>query len=157
LVCPAWHHLCSGQTVLLLGASSSGVDIAEELATAGAKCVYLCAAGWENPLTGRAVDRDAGDVSFGGKAAGSAGGCPIVKAASLAELHADGSASLADGSRIPGVDVVMYCTGYEYDFPFLCLDDVGISVEGGRVGPLYQHVFPPAAAPTLSFVGLPFK
>ena len=26
-----------------------------------------------------------------------------------------------------------------------------------RVGPLYQHVFPPAAAPTLSFVGLPWK
>ena len=26
-----------------------------------------------------------------------------------------------------------------------------------RVGPLYQHVFPPAAAPALSFVGLPWK
>jgi aliphatic glucosinolate S-oxygenase len=26
-----------------------------------------------------------------------------------------------------------------------------------RVAPLFQHVFPPALAPTLSFVGLPWK
>lgn len=26
-----------------------------------------------------------------------------------------------------------------------------------RVSPLYQHIFPPSAAPTLSFVGLPWK
>lgn len=26
-----------------------------------------------------------------------------------------------------------------------------------RVAPLYQHVFPPAVAPTLSFIGLPWK
>lgn len=32
-----------------------------------------------------------------------------------------------------------------------------MSVEDNRVGPLYQHVFPPAMAPTLSFVGLPWK
>lgn len=32
-----------------------------------------------------------------------------------------------------------------------------MSVQDNRVGPLYQHVFPPAAAPTLAFVGLPWK
>lgn len=32
-----------------------------------------------------------------------------------------------------------------------------MSVEDNRVGPLYQHVFPPALAPTLSFVGLNWK
>ena len=46
-------------------------------------------------------------------------------------------------------------TGYHYSFPFL--DDRFIAVEDNRVGPLYQHVFPPVAAPTLSFVGLPWK
>ena len=46
--------------------------------------------------------------------------------------------------------------GFAYDFPFL--EDAGVvGVQDNRVAPLYEHVFPPAAAPTLSFVGLPFK
>lgn len=124
--------------------------------------VYLCARVWENPLTGEVLD-----VSTSGS---SASGSRIVKAANVVELHADGCATLADGTRLPGVDTVMYCTGYDYSFPFLpqgqgsasrgsgCSSgDVCVSVQDNRVGPLYQHVFPPAAAPTLSFVGLPWK
>jgi hypothetical protein len=39
-------------------------------------------------------------------------------------------------------------------FPFL---DTGglVTVDDNRVGPLYEHTFPPALAPSLSFVGLP--
>ncbi|KAL4445839.1 hypothetical protein ABPG77_009038 [Micractinium sp. CCAP 211/92] len=133
-----------GLRVLLLGASSSGVDIAEEVANAGAKQVFLCAREWENPLTGEALDISDGSSSSS-----------VIKAANLVALHADGAASLADGSRIEGVDVVMFCTGYEYSFPFL--EEGLVSVEDNRVGPLHQHVFPPALAPTLSFVGLNWK
>jgi len=32
-----------------------------------------------------------------------------------------------------------------------------VTVDDNRVGPLYKHVFPPALAPWLSFVGLPWK
>lgn len=46
--------------------------------------------------------------------------------------------------------------GYIYDFPFLAGTDF-VTVEDNRVGPLYQHIFPPAAAPTLAFVGIPWK
>ncbi len=42
-----------------------------------------------------------------------------------------------------------------YSFPFL--EEGLVSVEDNRVGPLHQHVFPPALAPTLSFVGLNWK
>lgn len=49
-------------------------------------------------------------------------------------------------------------TGYHYDLPFLEGATLGgrplVTVDDNRVGPLYQHVFPPAAAPTLSFIGL---
>lgn len=46
--------------------------------------------------------------------------------------------------------------GYRYSFPFL--EGAGIvSVQDNRVDPLYRHVFPPAHAPWLSFVGIPFK
>ena len=112
--------------------------------------MYLCARVWENPLTGEVLDVSA-----------SGGSGSVVKAANLVELHADGSATLADGTCLPGVDTVMYCTGYDYSFPFLQPGGASgsgfVSVQDNRVGPLYQHVFPPAAAPTLSFIGLPWK
>nr|CAB3455470.1 unnamed protein product [Digitaria exilis] len=48
-------------------------------------------------------------------------------------------------------DAIIYCTGYDYSFPFL--DTAGhVTVDDNRVGPL---TFPPALAPSLSFVGVP--
>jgi len=45
---------------------------------------------------------------------------------------------------------------YSYAFPFL--DTKGIVVvDDNRVGPLYEHTFPPSLAPSLSFVGIPKK
>ena len=124
--------------------------------------VYLCARVWENPLTGEVLD-----ISTSGASSSSGSGSGVVKAANLVKLHADGCATLADGTRLPGLDAVMYCTGYDYSFPFLQqAEDSGgsggssggfVSVQDSRVGPLYHHIFPPAAAPTLSFVGLPWK
>lgn len=80
----------------------------------------------------------------------------VVKCANLRELRADGSPVLDSGVALPRVDAVILCTGYSYSFPFLKGAGI-VSVEDNRVGPLYQHVFPPAHAPFLSFVGLPFK
>jgi hypothetical protein len=44
---------------------------------------------------------------------------------------------------------------YDMSFPF---PDTGglVTVDDNRVGPLYEHTFPPALAPSLSFVGLPY-
>lgn len=47
-------------------------------------------------------------------------------------------------------------SSYKYHFPFLKTEEL-VTVEDNRVGPLYKHVFPPALAPWLSFVGLPWK
>ncbi|KAI3437777.1 hypothetical protein D9Q98_000224 [Chlorella vulgaris] len=154
-----------GQTVVIVGASSSGIDLADDIASAGAKQVYLCARVWENPLTGQVLQMDdssilkrrqngGGNGGDGGPAA--AQGCEVTKAPNIQQLHADGSVSLVDGSHITGVDVVLFCTGFSYSFPFL--EGTGlVSVQDNRVGPLYQHVFPPSVAPTLSFVGLTWK
>ncbi|TVU40259.1 hypothetical protein EJB05_13712, partial [Eragrostis curvula] len=45
---------------------------------------------------------------------------------------------------------------YTYSFAFL---DTGgaVTVDDNRVGPLHEHTFPPALAPSLSFVGVPRK
>lgn len=51
---------------------------------------------------------------------------------------------------------ICYFFRYKYEFPFLETRGV-VTVDDNRVGPLYKHVFPPALAPWLSFVGLPWK
>ncbi|KAF9591768.1 hypothetical protein IFM89_007098, partial [Coptis chinensis] len=70
-------------------------------------------------------------------------------------LHEDGMVLFVDGTSV-NADSIVYCTGYQYSFPFL--DTKGmVVVDDGRVGPLYEHTFPPSLAPSLSFVGIPRK
>ncbi|KAH7660718.1 Flavin monooxygenase FMO protein [Dioscorea alata] len=69
-------------------------------------------------------------------------------------LFEDGRVLFIDGSLVIA-DSIIYCTGYSYSFPFL--DTKGIVVDDDRVGPLYEHTFPPSLAPSLSFVGIPRK
>lgn len=70
-------------------------------------------------------------------------------------LHEDGRVTFVDGSWVIA-DTIIYCTGYSYSFPFL--DTKGIVVvDDDRVGPLYEHTFPPSLAPSLSFIGIPRK
>ena len=63
----------------------------------------------------------------------------------LARLTADGGAEFAAGPAIGRVDAVLYCTGYEYRFPFLDFPALGLSAEGQHVAPLYRHLFAPGA------------
>ena len=46
--------------------------------------------------------------------------------------------------------------GYRYSFPFLKPADL-VCTDDNHVAPLYKHVFAVAAAPTLAFIGLPWK
>ncbi|KAL5749142.1 hypothetical protein ACOSP7_023745 [Xanthoceras sorbifolium] len=73
----------------------------------------------------------------------------------IESLREDGLVTFLDGSWVIA-DTILYCTGYSYSFPFL--DTKGIVVvDDDRVGPLYEHTFPPSLAPSLSFVGIPRK
>ncbi|XP_022998277.1 flavin-containing monooxygenase FMO GS-OX-like 9 [Cucurbita maxima] len=73
----------------------------------------------------------------------------------IESLEDDGRVLFVDGSSIVA-DTILYCTGYSYSFPFL--DTKGIVVvDDDRVGPLYEHTFPPSLAPSLSFIGIPRK
>ena len=51
------------------------------------------------------------------------------------------------------VDAILYCTGYEYHFPFL--DQTLVQVNDNYVSPLYQDIIAPQW-PGLGFIGLPF-
>ncbi|RVW83398.1 Flavin-containing monooxygenase FMO GS-OX-like 9 [Vitis vinifera] len=79
----------------------------------------------------------------------------IIEKQKIESLHEDGRVVFVDGSWVLA-DTIIYCTGYSYAFPFL--DTKGIvAVDDDRVGPLYEHTFPPSLAPSLSFVGIPRK
>lgn len=63
---------------------------------------------------------------------------------------------LQDSTQIQSIDAVIYCTGYQYAYPFL--EGTGlITSHDMRVDPLWQHIFPPSVGPTLAFVGLAWK
>uniref|UniRef100_A0A182R8W7 Flavin-containing monooxygenase n=1 Tax=Anopheles funestus TaxID=62324 RepID=A0A182R8W7_ANOFN len=51
-------------------------------------------------------------------------------------------------------DVVLYCTGFRYSFPFLG-DDCDIRVQDNHVQSLYKHCIN-INHPTMAFIGLPF-
>ncbi|WMV31011.1 hypothetical protein MTR67_024396 [Solanum verrucosum] len=68
-----------------------------------------------------------------------------------------GEVTFLDGSSIHA-DIILHCTGYKYDFPFLETNGiVSVDDKGRVVGPLYKHVFPPKLSPCLSFVGIPYQ
>lgn len=129
----------AGLTVLCVGARASGADLAREISLAGAAHVYLsdstCATVERHgnvtrlPRTNR-VD-EGGVFRFGRKE--------------------DGNERVADD-----VDVVLFCSGYDYEFPFAS-PDLGLFVVPGerRVGPLLHQLWHARVPGSLAFVGLP--
>jgi len=73
----------------------------------------------------------------------------------IGHVYEDGTVAFQDGLRVQA-DVIIHCTGYKYNFPFLRTNGT-VSIEDNRVGPLYKHVFPPQLSPRLSFVGICYQ
>nr|CAB3451689.1 unnamed protein product [Digitaria exilis] len=120
----------SGEAVVVVGFHKSGKDIALE----------LCEVASEVHVSVKSMDHDV---------------TPGVLHPQIDRLCEDGRVVFVDGSCVVA-DAIIYCTGYDYSFPFL---DTGglVTVDDNRVGPLFDHTFPPAMAPSLSFVGIPNK
>jgi hypothetical protein len=127
-----------GEVVVVVGCGESGKDIAMEIRGV-AKEVYLVAKSMEEVTPGLSKvlskHRDSLHLRL-----------------QVERLCEDGSVVFGDGSGVVA-DTVIYCTGYRYSFPFL---DTGgaVTIDNNRVGPLFEHVFPPSLAPSLSFVGI---
>ncbi len=128
---PAPFH---SQSVLVVGSSLSGIDIAMEIASV-AKTVYL-----SQRRRGFAIK---GPVREN-----------IVPVARSLRIEEDGLVLLQDGQKL-SVDSIVLCTGYEYDFPFLS-NESGITVENNRVQHLYKHIFN-IHHPSMAFIGIHIK
>ncbi|XP_044361599.1 flavin-containing monooxygenase FMO GS-OX-like 9 [Triticum aestivum] len=136
-----------GEVVVAVGCGESGKDIAMEIRGV-AKEVYLVAGSTEavTPGLSKVLAKHSADLHL---------------RLEVERLCEDGRVAFTDGggagsSSSVAADTVIYCTGYSYSFPFL---DTGgaVAVDDNRVGPLFEHVFPPSLAPSLSFVGVPRK
>ncbi|XP_057977938.1 flavin-containing monooxygenase FMO GS-OX-like 4 [Malania oleifera] len=123
------------QFVILIGSSASAVDISGDIAGV-AKEVHVATRS---------------DDAFGVHSCYK----NIWFHSMIESAHEDGNVVFQDGSMVHA-DVILHCTGYKYHFPFLETNGI-INVDDNRVDPLYKHVFPPALAPRLSFVGLLWK
>lgn len=125
--------------MVVIGNSSSGSDISREIANV-AKEVHLVGRTWDSSVDLKAPAGPLQNIFLH----------PMVKSA-----HENGQLYFEDG-EIVVANTILYCTGYAFSMPFLKTEGA-VNVDTNYVGPLYQHVFPPRLAPTLSFVGLPFK
>ncbi|KAF5207772.1 Flavin-containing monooxygenase fmo gs-ox-like [Thalictrum thalictroides] len=125
------------KVVVLIGSSASACDISRDIAKV-AKEVHVAS----RSITSETPTKPVGYNNLWMHS--------MIKSA-----HDDGTLVFQDGSSVL-VDVILHCTGYKYDFPFLETANI-VTVDDNRVGPLYEHVFPPSLAPWLSFIGLPWK
>jgi len=123
-----------GKTVAVVGAGPSGVDISLEIAKY-AKHVYRAQRGVTEVSTHKP-----GEIQTAP---------PITRF--------DGNRAVFGESAVvsEALDSVIFCTGYDYSFPFLD-SSIGVKIEERAVTPLYRHLYF-TKDPTLVFVGLPWK
>ncbi|MFT4712523.1 MAG: thioredoxin reductase [Candidatus Azotimanducaceae bacterium] len=120
-----------GKKVAVWGTAASGADIAREIASVASE-VYWCGNTFELPpkRTHKGMHLYPSPVGFSGD--------DLV---------------FNDEISISGVDAFVFCTGYEYNFPFLNEDVV--SIDNNWVHPLYLDLIS-ARHQNLAFIGLPF-
>ncbi|XP_030603064.1 flavin-containing monooxygenase FMO GS-OX-like 3 isoform X2 [Archocentrus centrarchus] len=120
----------SGQSVVVLGAKASGLDISIELAKVGAQVT----------LSHRRP-RLTFPLPSG-----------IRQATSVEAVDDKGRIRFQDGS-VTEADVLMFCTGYNFRFPFLDAAQLGLEIQDHMISPLYRFMVPPAF-PSLFFIGI---
>jgi len=130
----------AGKTVLCIGARASGADIAREIATV-AKRVYL-----SDSTCDKKQDYDTVVL--------------MPRTQSIDENgHIHFSSSSKNELTVNDVDVIIFCSGYDYSFPFID-DESNLDLQNipgeRRIKPLYEQLWH-AQYPSLSFIGLPLS
>lgn len=122
---------------MVVGNSASGIDISAQIATCSQLPVIVSEKTAQSPSPGEQLPSWA---NF---------------APEIQEFISDGRVvRFADGHVESGVDVVVFCTGYLYTFPFLKNLSPPVTSDGNCVLNLYQHLFY-IDDQTLAFAGLP--
>ncbi|KAG8039044.1 hypothetical protein G9C98_003351 [Cotesia typhae] len=121
----------ANKTVVVIGAGPSGMDLALEISSK-AKQVILSH-----------HNRDPIHTVFPEN---------VIQKPDIKKIDETGL-TFSNGEH-QNVDVIFYCTGYKYSFPFLA-KSCGVRVDSNMVTPLWKHLLS-VENPTLALVGLPF-
>jgi cation diffusion facilitator CzcD-associated flavoprotein CzcO len=126
----------SGQTVLCVGGRASGSDLAREISFFADK-VYLSDTTCSNPswINGCEDEPRSSDQST----------CPVIWVPKTVSVRQDGTIQFegCDDEMNPMVDTIVFCSGYDYSFPFINdKSNLDLSVVPGerRVAPLYEQL-----------------
>jgi cation diffusion facilitator CzcD-associated flavoprotein CzcO len=148
----------SGKCVLIIGAGTSGMDIAHDLS---GHVQRLIISSRIDPTTPPGYQR----FRDGQRHRGPLGVESTAQVSSFkvqGNSPRDGHIHRVDGTVVTGVDIIIFCTGYQYSFPFLkqlrqppssVPDDRSLLIDGDYVHNLYRDVFY-IPDPTLAFVGI---
>ncbi|KAG7239095.1 hypothetical protein INR49_030027 [Caranx melampygus] len=120
----------SGQTVVVLGAKASGLDISIELAKVGAQVILS----HRRPYLTFPLPSE------------------IRQSSPVEAVQDDGSIRFQDGF-VTWADVLIFCTGYNFRYPFLDAEQLNLEIEDHMVSPLYRFLMPPAF-PSLFLIGI---
>ncbi|XP_061103328.1 uncharacterized protein LOC133132141 isoform X1 [Conger conger] len=120
----------AGQSVVVLGAGASGLDISIELAGVNAQVTLSHG---RPPLQVPLPPQ-------------------VRQAPPLSRILEDGGVQFGDGG-VSHPQVMLLCTGYSFNYPFLPRAALGLQVQPHLVAPLYLHLVPPAW-PSLFIVGV---
>ncbi|WP_461538549.1 FAD-dependent oxidoreductase [Spongorhabdus nitratireducens] len=117
----------AGQRVLVIGLGSSGEDISLAVGDV-AEQVYVAA---------RTKGMNRSETAVGSRYGNNKNviRIPLVTGCNGSQLL------LESGDVLEDVDSIILCTGYEYDYPFLQLDRLGITCRANILAPLYLDLF----------------
>ncbi|RLV82719.1 Thiol-specific monooxygenase [Meyerozyma sp. JA9] len=118
------------KTVLVVGGSASGIDIAMQAATQ-AKTVL-------NTTRSESKSLD-----------------PVISIPEVVHYDPENrQVTCLDGQKYDGIDSIVFCTGYLYELPFLKSYKDDLITTGKFVNNLYRHIFY-IKDPTLAFLAIP--
>ena len=130
-------NLFKDVNVVVFGAAASGMDIGLEIASV-AKNVYLSHN--NSPLISKLPEN-------------------LIQIKGLKSYNESSKQfELTDNStlKLDQADIILFCTGYNYSFPFFNEDIILIDDEMRRVKPLYKHLIN-INHPSMAFIGIPIK
>ncbi|KAF2438849.1 thiol-specific monooxygenase [Karstenula rhodostoma CBS 690.94] len=124
----------ANKKVVIVGNSASGVDISRQISTFAA---HVIVSEKEKPKT---LHSDSESITYRPE---------------IAEFIADSrTIRFVNGDAETEVDHIVFCTGYQYSFPFLKDLEEPVATTGERTSNVYQHIFY-HPQPTLAFLTLP--
>ncbi|KPP57514.1 flavin-containing monooxygenase FMO GS-OX-like 4-like, partial [Scleropages formosus] len=120
----------AGHSVVVLGAGPSGADISVELADVGAQVI----------------------LSHGNTPIKCLFPTGVHQAPPISKVLENGELQFLDGS-LAHPQVLLFCTGYKFNYPFLDTNILGLQIQDHWISPLYKFLVPPAF-PSLFIVGI---